>query len=31
VPPALAYGSSGRGIIPGNAVLVFDIEVLSAR
>lgn len=30
IPPALAYGAQGRDRIPGNAVLVFDVEVLSA-
>ena len=30
VPPALGYGTGGSGPIPGNAVLVFDVEVLSA-
>jgi FKBP-type peptidyl-prolyl cis-trans isomerase len=29
IPPALAYGSTGQGPIPGNATLVFQIEVLS--
>ena len=30
IPPALGYGAAGRNAIPGNAVLVFDVEVLSA-
>lgn len=29
VPPALGYGSSGQGSIPGNANLIFDIELVS--
>lgn len=31
-PPAMAYGASGvRGAIPGNATLVFDVEVVRVR
>ena len=31
-PPAMAYGASGvRGAIPGNAMLVFDVEVVRVR
>lgn len=29
VPSRLAYGNSGRGSIPGGAVLIFDIELKS--
>jgi FKBP-type peptidyl-prolyl cis-trans isomerase FkpA len=31
VPPELGYGSERTGVIPGDAVLVFDIRVLSAK
>ncbi|HEU4563148.1 MAG TPA: FKBP-type peptidyl-prolyl cis-trans isomerase [Gemmatimonadaceae bacterium] len=30
IPPSLGYGSSDYGPIPGNSILVFDIEVVSA-
>lgn len=31
IPPALGYGKSGSGPIPPNAVLVFDVELISAE
>ncbi len=31
VPASLAYGPNGYGPIPGNAVIVFNVEILSAQ
>ena len=31
VPPALAYGSGNYGPIPGNSVIVFNVEVVTAQ
>jgi FKBP-type peptidyl-prolyl cis-trans isomerase len=31
IPPSLGYGSQGSGPIPGNATLVFEMELLSVQ
>jgi peptidylprolyl isomerase len=30
VPPELAYGSQGNGPIPPNAIVIFDVQLISA-
>ena len=31
IPSSLGYGSYGNGVVPGNAVTVFNVEVVSAH
>lgn len=31
IPSSLGYGASGQGSIPGNAALVFDVELLAVQ
>ncbi len=31
VPPSIGYGAQGNGKIPGNAVLIFEVELLSIK
>lgn len=31
IPPAIAYGPRGKGDIPGNSVLVFEVELLEIK
>lgn len=31
IPPSLAYGSAGRGSVPPNAILVFEVELANVQ
>jgi FKBP-type peptidyl-prolyl cis-trans isomerase len=31
IPPSLGYGPSGRGPIPPNAIMVFDVELIDFK
>jgi FKBP-type peptidyl-prolyl cis-trans isomerase FkpA len=31
IPPSLAYGATGQGPIPGNAILVFEVSLVAVQ